>query len=65
MNAAFLCHIWKKSEYFKKCNGNAYPNKCIPKYKGLDTYYKDQDDSLTDDYLAQKQEGVAIGTKSN
>ena len=53
----FMSHLEKNLNILKKCNGNAYPNKCIPKYKGLDTYYKDQDDSLTDDYLAQKTRG--------
>lgn len=55
--AIFMAHLEKNLNILKKCNGNAYRDSCIPKYKGLDTYYKDQDDTLTDDYLAQKTKG--------
>ncbi len=53
----FMAHLEKNLSIIKKCNGNALKDGCIPKYKGLDTYYKDQDDSLSDDYLSQKTAG--------
>lgn len=53
----FMAHLEKNLSIIKKCNGNALKDGCIPKYKGLDTYYKDQDDSLSDDDLSQKTAG--------
>lgn len=53
----FMSHLEKNLNILKKCKGNAYRDKCIPKYKGVDSFYKDQDDSLTDDFLIQKTAG--------
>lgn len=55
--ADFMAHLEKNISIVKKCNGNALRDGCIPKYLGLDTYYKNQDDSLTDDFISQKTRG--------
>ncbi len=62
--AAFMSHLEKYLKIVKKCNGHALRDKCIPKYMGIDTYYKQQDDTLTDDMAIQKAYGCSGWTQS-
>ena len=61
----FTAAVEKHLNIIKKCEGSALKNGCIPKYAGLDTYNKQQDDTLTDDMALQKASGCDRWTQSN
>ncbi len=53
----FTKALEKHLNIIKKCENNAFANGCIPKYTGIDTYFKEQDENLSDDMAEQKSSG--------
>lgn len=62
--SAFMSHLEKHLKIIKKCNGHAVRDNCIPKYMGIDTYYKELDDTLSDDMALKKSSGCSNWTQS-
>lgn len=63
--AELKANLEKHLKVIKKCERNALAQGCIPQYTGIDSYYKEQDDTLSDDMAAQKSVGCDRWTQSN
>ena len=61
----FTSNIEKHLNIIKKCEKNALQEGCIPRYIGGDTYYKQQDENLSDEEALQKADGCRSWTQSN
>lgn len=61
-----LYDFYKKAlNVVKVCESNAYENGCIPEYEGIDTIYKKNNPSISDDDVIQATSGCGGWKKSS